>query len=86
MEENTKKRRVKTPEEKIADIDKKIEHYKEMIAALQQKKKGHHQAAKAQAARDQENGAGFLEDTGGRRRAYGGRSAAKFGKVCCEIE
>lgn len=39
MEENTKKRRVKTPEEKIADIDKKIEHYKEMIATLQQKKK-----------------------------------------------
>ena len=38
MEENTKRRRVKTPEEKIADIDKKIEHYKEMIAALQQKK------------------------------------------------
>ena len=39
MEENTKKRRVKTPEEKIADIDKKIEHYKEMIVTLQQKKK-----------------------------------------------
>ena len=39
MEENTKKRRVKTPEEKIADIDKKIEHYKEIIATLQQKKK-----------------------------------------------
>ena len=39
MEENTTKRKVKTPEEKIADIDKKIEHYKEMIAALQQKKK-----------------------------------------------
>lgn len=39
MEENTTKRKVKTPEEKIADIDKKIERYKEMIATLQQKKK-----------------------------------------------
>lgn len=39
MEENTRKRRVKMPEEKIADIDKKIERYKEMIATLQQKKK-----------------------------------------------
>lgn len=39
MEENTRKRRVKTPEEKIADIEKRIEHYKEMIATLQQKKK-----------------------------------------------
>lgn len=38
MEENTTKRKVKTPEEKIADIEKRIEHYKEMIAALQQKK------------------------------------------------
>ena len=86
MEENTTKRKVKTPEEKIADIDKKIEHYKEMIAALQQKKEGYYQAAKAQAARDQENGAGFLEDAGGRRRAYRGRSAAEFGKVCREIK
>lgn len=82
MEENTTKRKVKTPEEKIADIEKRIEHYKEMIVALQQKKKGHHQAAKAQAARDQEDGAGFLEDAGGRRRAYRGGSAAELGEVC----